>query len=33
MASFVARSAMPVEALELDRWHERPGSFERLIPP
>jgi uncharacterized protein (TIGR01777 family) len=30
---FSMRSAMPVSAEELFRWHARPGALERLTPP
>ena len=33
MPRFVARTAVPVSAAELFRWHERPGAFARLSPP
>jgi len=27
------RTELPVSAEDLYRWHERPGAFERLVPP
>lgn len=30
---FVLRSNLPVSAEEAFAWHERPGAFDRLIPP
>lgn len=32
-ATFVRRETLPVPADEAFRWHERPGAFERLVPP
>ena len=33
MPTFTKRTEIPAPAAELDRWHERPGAFERLVPP
>lgn len=30
---FVAEVSLPVSADEAFAWHERPGAFERLVPP
>ncbi len=32
-ATFVRRVELPVSAAEAFAWHERPGAFERLMPP
>ncbi len=33
MASFTWRSEIPVPAEDVFAWHERPGAFQRLVPP
>jgi uncharacterized protein (TIGR01777 family) len=30
---FLRRTRLPAPAGEVYRWHERPGAFERLVPP
>lgn len=33
MATFTRSTPMPVPAIELAAWHERPGALQRLLPP